>query len=311
MFDQLIDELHGARWFSTLDLRAGFHQILLREGEEHKTAFQTHMGQHEFRVMAFGLTGSPGTFQGAMNVTLAPGLRKFVLVFFDDILVYSKTLEEHIHHLRLVFSWLRDDQWKLKLSKCSFARESIFYLGHVVSATGLSTDPSKVQAVVDWPTPTTLKELRGFLGLASYYSKFVKNFGILAKPLTELLKKDKPFVWTQSQALAFNLLKEALCSAPVLALPDFSQPFHIDTDASGTGVGAVLHQNGHPLAFISKPLFPRNQGLTLYEKEYLALLMAVDQWRHYLLQAEFVIHTDHQSLTHLNEQRLHKQKMFA
>jgi hypothetical protein len=238
-----------------------------------------------------------------MNVTLAPGLHKFVLVFFNDIIVYNKTLEEHIHHLWLVFQWLRDDQWKLKLSKCSFARESISYLGHVVSAAGLSTDLSKVQAVVEWPTPITLKELRRFLGLAGYYRKFVKNFGILAKPLTELLKKDKPFVWTQSQALAFNLLKEALCSAPVLALPDFSQPFHIDTDASRTGVGAVLHQNGHPLAFISKPLCPRNQGLTVYEKEYLALLMAVDEWRHYLLQAKFVIHT--QSLTHLNEQRLH------
>lgn len=197
--------------------------------------------------------------------------------------------------------------------KVQLRQESISYLGPVVSAAGLSTDPSEVQAVVEWPTPSTLKELRGFLGLAGCYRKFVKNFSILAKPLTELLKKDKPFVWTQSQALAFNILKEALCSAPVLALLDFSQSFHIDTDASGTGIGAVLHQNGHPLAFISKPLCPRNQGLTVYGKEYLALLIAVDQWRHYLLQAEFVIHTDHQSLTHLNEHRLHtawQQKVF-
>ena len=143
-----MDELHNARWFSTWDLRAGFHQILLYAGEEHKTSCQTHLGQ----VMAFGLTGAPGTFQGALNATLAPGLRKFVLIFFDDILVYSQSLEEHIDHLRQVFQWLRADKWKLKMSKCKFARESISYLGHVVSAAGVSIDsidPSTVQAIVD------------------------------------------------------------------------------------------------------------------------------------------------------------------
>jgi hypothetical protein len=140
--------------------------------------------------MAFGLTGVTGTFQGAMNVTLAPGLRQFVIVFFDDILVYNRSFEEHVQHLRMVFQWLRADKWKLKLSKCSFAQESISYLGHVISAAGLATDPSKIQAIVDWPTPTSVKELRGFLGLAGYYRKFVCNFGIVAKPLTGLLKKD-------------------------------------------------------------------------------------------------------------------------
>jgi len=149
VFNQLMDELAHARWFSTLDLRAGFHQILLREGEEFKTAFQTHLGQYEFRVMAFGLTSAPGTFQGAMNATLAPGLRKFVIVFFDDILVFSPSLESHVKHLQQVFDWLHHDQWRLKKSKCSFARQSISYLGHVISAAGLSTDPAKVQAVAD------------------------------------------------------------------------------------------------------------------------------------------------------------------
>jgi len=148
----------------------------------------------------------------------------------------------------------------------------------VVSADGLSTDPSKVQAIVDWPTPQSVKELRGFLGLAGYYRKFVKNFGIMAKPLTELLKKDRLFVWTSVHASAFQLLKNALSTALVLAMPDFSIPFHIETDASGTGIGAVLLQRGHPLAFISKPLSPKNRGLTVYEKEYLAILMAVDAW---------------------------------
>ena len=175
----------------------------------------------------------------------------------------------------------------------------------MISGDGLSTDPSKVQAVMDWPVPSSVKALQGFLGLAGYYRKFVQHFGIIAKPLTDLLKKDQLFVWTADNQQAFELLKHTLCLAPVLALPDFSQPFHIETDASGTGVGAVLQQDSHPIAFLSKALSSQNQGLSVYEKDYLAILMAVDHWRHYLLQAEFFIHTDHHSLVHLNEQRLH------
>jgi hypothetical protein len=171
--------------------------------------------------MAFGLTGAPGTFQSVMNCTLAPGLRKFVLVFFDDILIYSRSFAEHIDHLRQVLAWLRRDFWKLKVSKCSFAQRSVAYLGHVLSENGVATDPSKVRAILDWPRPTTLRALRGFLGLAGYYRKFVRNFGILVHPLTELLKKDVPFVWTDAQQTAFSALQSALSSTPVLALPDF------------------------------------------------------------------------------------------
>ncbi|XP_066323723.1 uncharacterized protein [Miscanthus floridulus] len=210
IFDQLMDELANAKWFSTLDLRAGFHQILLQSDEEHKIAFQTHLGSYEFRVMAFGLNGSPSTFQGAMNSTLAPGLRKFVLVFFDEIL------------------------------------SSIAYLGHVISSTGISTDPAKIKAIQDWPVPSNVKQLTGFLGLVGYYRKFVRNFGIIAKPLTELLCKDAVFTWAAIHNDTFQLLKTALVSAPCLALPDFSLPFHIETDASAVGVGAVLLQQGHP-----------------------------------------------------------------
>jgi len=273
-----MDELVGASWFSTLDLRAGFHQILMNLGEEYKTAFQTHLGQYEFCVMAFGLTSAPGTFQGAMNVTLKPGLRKFVVVFFDDILVYSSSYEEHLLHLAQVFIWLGADKWCLKLTKCTFAQRSISYLGHIISANGLSTDPAKIKVISEWPQPANVKALRSYLGLAGYYRKFVRNFGIIAKPLTELLKKDVLFIWTSVHDSVFQALKSALCSSPVLALLDFSQPFHIETDACGYGVGAVLTQNGHPLAYISKVLSPRNQGLSVYEKEYLAILMAVDQW---------------------------------
>jgi hypothetical protein len=179
-----MDELAGASWFTNLDLRAGFHQIRLKPGEEFKKAFQTHSGHYEFRVMAFGLTGAPGSFQGAMDDTLAPGLRKFVVVFFDDILIYSKTYEDHLAHIRLVFEWLAKDQWFVKLSKCKFSQRSVYYLGHIISQEGIATDPSKVYTVVNWPVPSSAKELRSFLGLAGYYRKFVRNSGLIAKPLT-------------------------------------------------------------------------------------------------------------------------------
>jgi hypothetical protein len=206
------------------------------------------------------------------------------------------------------------DKWQIKLSKCSVAQQKIAYLGHVISAQGVATDPKKVTIVSSWPTPTNCKELRGFLGLAGYYCKFVKHFAIIAKPLTSLLKKHTLFVWTTNHENAFQTLKMALASSPVSQLPNFSFPFAIETDASSSGIGAVLSQQGHPLAFINKALGIKNKGLSTYEKEYLAILMAVDQWRSYLQHAEFIIYTDHNSLSHLSEQKLHtpwEQKVFT
>jgi hypothetical protein len=301
IIDEFLDELYGAVWFSTLDLRAGFHQIRMSPQDQHKTAFQTHHGHFEFKVMPFGLSGAPATFQGAMNSTLAPLLRKCVLVFFDDILVYSKTWEEHLQHLTQVLQILHKEQWYIKLSKCAFAKQQIAYLGHVISVNGVATDPNKVEAVSSWPTPVNCKELRGFLGLAGYYRKFVKNFGVIARPLTDLLKKGVIFVWTQVHITAFETLKHSLVTAPVLSLPNFSRPFAIETDASSRGIGAVLLQDNHPLAYVSKALGVKNQGLSTYEKEYLAILMAVDKWRQYLQHAEFIIYSDHRSLSHLTE----------
>jgi ribonuclease HI len=312
VIDEFLDELANASWFSCLDLRAGFHQIRLKPGEEFKTAFQTHFGQFEFRVMAFGLTGAPGFFQDAMNTTLQPVLRVFVLVFFDDILIYSKTYAEHIQHIKTVFELLQKDHWKVKLSKCKFAQRKISYLGFVISEQGVATDPGKVSAIVQWTTPTCAKELRSFLGLAGYYRKFVMGFGMISKLLTELLKKNTVFVWTPMHELSFSALKKAMSSA-VLVVPNFSKPFYIETDACGTGVGAVLMQDGHPLDYISKALGPKSQGLSTYEKEYLAILLA-QQWRAYLQHSEFTIFTDQKSLTQLTEQRLHtqwQQKVFT
>ncbi|WVZ69502.1 hypothetical protein U9M48_018276 [Paspalum notatum var. saurae] len=307
IIEELLDELHGSSWFSKLDLRSGFHQIRMSPGEEYKTAFQTHIGQFEFRVMPFGLTDAPRTFQSAMNSTLAPFLRKFVLVFFDDILIYSKTFADHLNHLKL-------DSWQIKLSKCEFAQRQIHYLGHVISQDGVSTNPAKIEAIISWPSPSSVKELRSFLGLAGYYRRFVRHFGVFSRPLTALLKKHALFIWTTEHDASFAALKQALCKAPVLALPDFIQPFLLETDASGSGVGAVLMQGGHPLAYVSKALGPKSQGLSTYEKEYLAILMAVQHWRQYLGHTEFIISTDQKSLLQLSEQRLHthwQQKVFS
>jgi hypothetical protein len=305
VIDELLDELSGAKWFSKLDLRAGYHQIRLAPGEEYKTAFQTHCGHYEFRVMAFGLTGAPATFQYAMNASLAPVLRKFALVFFDDILIYSQTLEEHVAHLWTILEILRKDQWQVKLSKCAFSQQKIAYLGHVISASGVSTDDSKIEAIRTWPQPTNLKELRGFLGLSGYYRKFIRHYAIIIQPLTPLLKKGSLFIWTDASEVAFQTLKTALITAPVLALPNFSLPFVVETDACDVGIGAILSQQGHPLAFVSRALGPHNKTLSVYEKEYLAILLAVQQWRPYLQLGEFVIKIDHKSLVHLTDQRLH------
>jgi hypothetical protein len=192
----------------------------------------------------------------------------------------------------------------MKLSKCSFAKQQLEYLGHIISSKGVATDPSKTAAMLNWPVPTTVTELRGFLGLTSYYRRFVKGYGYIAKPLTQLLKK-KQFQWCSEAEQAFNALKQVMASTPVLALPDFTIPFIVETDASDGGVGAVLMQKDQPIAFLSKALGPVHQKLSIYEKEFLALIMAVERWRPYLQRQEFIIRTDHKSLSYLCEQILH------
>lgn len=257
VIDELLDELAGASWFSKLDLRSGYHQIRMNPADEHKTTFKTHNRHFEFRVLPFGLTSAPATFQGVMNDVLAKLLRRNVLVFVDDILVYSTSLEDHVSHLRQVFQILTDHQLKVKRSKCSFAQSKLAYLGHIISANGVATDDEKITAVRNWPVPTSVKELRSFLGLAGYYRKFVRHFGVICKPLTELLRKGQLFVWTSVTEEAFVTLKNALISAPVLAMPDFHKQFVVETDASEKGISAVLMHDEHPVAFLSKALGPR------------------------------------------------------
>lgn len=299
-----MDELAGAAWFTSLDLRARYHQIRMSPCDEHKTVFQMHQGHCEFKVMSYGLTGATATFQHAMNTILAPFLRRFVLVFIDDILIYSPSLAAHVQHVRAVFQLLSEFQLKLKRKKCSFAQPKLKYLGHTISANGVATDGKNLEAVQHWERPICAKEVCGFLGLAGYYRKFVRNFGVISRPLIDLLKKGTVFVWTSLHEEAFVAFKQALLTAPVLALPDFAKTFVVETDASDKGIGAVLMQSGHPLAFLSKALGPRLQCLSTYEKECLAILLAIDRWRPYLQTSEFVIRTDQRSLSHLDDQRL-------
>lgn len=187
--DELLDELHGAQWFTKLDMRSGYHQVRLKPEDEHKTTFKTHHGHWEFKVMSFGLTNAPATFQVAMNTIFEPLLRKCVLIFMDDILVYNKTLKEHKQHLQAVFDILQANKLFLKISKCSFAQKQLEYLGHIINGQGVATDPLKIQAVQNWSTPTDIKQVRAFLGLAGYYRKFIKHYGLISRPPTDLLNK--------------------------------------------------------------------------------------------------------------------------
>lgn len=306
--DDLFDKLQGATTFSSLDLLSGYYQLRLHPDDVPKTAFRTPTGLYQYRVLPMGLTNAPSVFMAAMNRVLH-GL-PFAVVYLDDILIFSKSPEEHVRHVEEVLRRLDRDKFFAKLSKCDFFQTSIKFLGHIVSAGGISPDPDKVKVIHDWKTPTNVREVRSFLGLANYFRKFVEHYSELATPLVNLTRgnvssrksKFTSIIWDEACQDAFDRIKAALTNAPVLALPDFTRPFVLTTDASGHTIGAILLQDGRPIAYESKKLTPAEMNFHTPDRELLAVIHALKIWRCYLEGPKFTIVTDHHPLIHLGSQ---------
>ncbi|KAL0560523.1 hypothetical protein IC582_000928 [Cucumis melo] len=301
--DDLFDQLQGATVFSKIDLRSGYHQLRIKDEDVPKTAFRSRYGHYKFIVMSFGLTNAPAVFMDLMNRVFREFLDTFVIVFIDDILIYSKTEAEHEEHLRMVLQTLRDNKLYAKFSKCEFWLKQVSFLGHVVSKAGVSVDPAKIEAVTGWTRPSTVSEVRSFLGLAGYYRRFVENFSRIATPLTQLTRKGAPFVWSKACEDSFQTLKQKLVTAPVLTVPDGSGSFVIYSDASKKGLGCVLMQQGKVVAYASRQLKSHEQNYPTHDLELAAVVFALKIWRHYLYGEKIQIFTDHKSLKYFFTQK--------
>lgn len=295
--DELLDRLQGAQYFSKLDLQSGYHQIRIAPEDVPKTAFRTRYGHYEWKVLPFGLTNAPATFQGLMNDILRPYLDDFVVVYLDDICIYSKTPEEHLEHLEKVLAVLKEHKLYVGLDKCTFGVEEMEFLGHIVGKDGIKVDPKKVEAVKDWPTPRTVKGVRSFLGFTGYYRRFIRHYAHKALPLTELTKQDNRWRWSSKEQAAFEELKEALTTAPVLVSPNPMLPYEVYTDASNFALGAVLLQNQgkglQPVAYLSRKLSNTERNYPIGDKEMLGIFWALTEWRCYLEGASFKVNSDH------------------
>ena len=299
----LFDQLGQAKYFSKLDLRSGYHQVRIAEGDEPKTICVTRYGAFEFLVMPFGLTNAPATFCTLMNNILQPFLDKFVVVYLDDIVIYSNTLEEHVEHLKSVLKVLRENELYVKREKCSFAKPEVDFLGHKIKEGRLMMDRAKIRAIVDWEAPTKVTELRSFLGLVNYYRRFIKSYSTTAAPLTDLLKKTKAWEWSKECQGAFDRLKAAVIEEPVLALPNHLLPYEVHTDASDFAIGGVLMQQDHPIAYESRKLNETERRYTVQEKEMTGVIHCLRTWRHYLLGARFVVMTDNIATSYFQSQK--------
>ncbi|GJU21126.1 putative nucleotidyltransferase, ribonuclease H [Tanacetum coccineum] len=301
--DDLFDQLQGSSVYSKIDLRSGYHQLRIREEDIPITAFRTRYGHYEFQVMPFGLTNAPAVFMDLMNRVCKPYLDKFVIVFIDDILIYSKNKEEHGEHLKTILNLLRSEKLYAKFSKCDFWLDSVQFLGHVIDSSGVHVDPAKIEAIKNWAAPTTPTEVRQFLGLAGYYRRFIKEFSLISKPLTKLTQKNKPYVWGNDEEEAFQTLKLKLCSAPILSLPEGSEDFVMYCDASLKGFGAVLMQREKVIAYASRQLRKNEENYTTHDLELGAVVFALRLWRHYLYGTKCTVYTDHKSLQYILDQK--------
>ncbi|GJV51472.1 putative nucleotidyltransferase, ribonuclease H [Tanacetum coccineum] len=301
--DDLFDQLQGSSVYSKIDLRSGYHQLRVREEDIPKTAFRTRYGHYEFQVMPFGLTNAPAVFMDLMNRVCKPYLDKFVIVFIDDILIYSKNKQEHEEHLKIILELLKKEELYAKFSKCEFWIPKVQFLGHVIDSEGIHVDPAKIESIKDWTSPKSPTEIRQFLGLAGYYRRFIEGFSKIAKPMTKLTQKKVKFEWGDKQEAAFQLLKQKLCSAPILALPEGSEDFIAYCDASKKGLGAVLMQREKVISYASRQLKIHEKNYTTHDLELGAVVFALKIWRHYLYGTKCTVFTDHKSLQHILDQK--------
>ena len=304
---ETLDSFHGARYFSTLDLASGYWQVAIAEEDKPKTAFKTKFGHFEFNKMPFGLTNAPATFQRLMDRILRNEIEEFVQVYLDDIIIYSKSWEEHLGHIQIILERLEEAGLKLGRDKCFFGKTELEFLGHIITREGIKPNPDKVAKVKNWPIPTDKTKVRGFLGLVGYYRRFIKNFSDIAKPLYNVSGSTRIFGWGEPQQQAFDKLKNELINHVVMKYPDFTKPFIVSTDASKIALGAVLSQedeNGQerPIAFASKTLVDAQTRYSATELELMAIWYALTQvFKQYLLGQRFIIVTDHKAIKGLLE----------
>jgi hypothetical protein len=286
----LFDQLRGASVFSKIDLRSGYHQLRIRPADIPKTTFITKYGLYEFMVMLFGLTNAPAYFMY---------LDKFVVVFIDDILIYSQNEQEHEEHLRKVLQRLRDCQLYAMLCKCEFWISEVLFLGYIINQDGLVVDPKKVAMILDWKAPKDVRGIKSFIGMAGYYRRFIEGFSKIARPMTALLAKKVEFKWTLACQESFKMLKQKLTTAPVLVLPDVHKPFSVYCDASYTRLGCVLMQEGTVVAYSSRQLKIHEKNYPTHDLGLAAVVHALKTWRHYLYGQKCDIYTDHKSLKYI------------
>lgn len=298
--EEILDKLGKSMYFTTLDLAKGFYQIEVEESDIHKTAFTVEGGHYEFMRMPFGLKTAPATFQRLMNNVLGEYINKICLVYLDDIIIFSTSLQEHVQSLKLIFNCLERANLKVQLDKSEFCKRETEFLGHIVTQNGVKPNPAKVECVINFPIPKTPKQIKQFLGLTGYYRKFIKDYSNLAKPMTRFLKKDANLdIGDPSYLQSFNTLKRILTNDPVLAYPDFSRTFTLTTDASNYALGAILSQDNGPICFGSRTLNDHEINYSTIEKELLAIVWATKYFRPYLFGRKFIIETDHKPLTWL------------